>query len=166
MNLDYPHEVKYFLKTWLKEDYKKLAIEISADEDIKIIYLQHEFGLYDGDMGNYILEFLENIEKPVITTFHTVLTQPNDERQAVVQKIADLSSQVIVMTKLSANILKKEYEMSEDKIKVIPHGTHLIKPLSLSLKEVVPFKGKSIISTFGLISAGKGIETALDSLPK
>lgn len=166
LNLDYPHEVKYFLKTWLIEDYKRLAIEVNADEDIKIIYLQHEFGLFGGTFGNYILDFLEEIKKPVITTFHTVLTQPSDERKKVVQKITELSSQVIVMTKLSANILKKEYQISAGKIKNIPHGTHLIKPLSLLLKEDTPFKDKIIISTFGLISEGKGIETALYALPK
>jgi len=166
LNLDYPHEVKYFLKTWLKEDYKRLAIEINADEEIKIIYLQHEFGLYEGELGNYILDFLEIVEKPVITTFHTVLTEPSNERKKLVQKITDLSSQVIVMTNLSANILKKEYLIANEKINIIPHGTHLIKPLSILLKEVTPFKDKIIISTFGLISEGKGIETALDALPK
>ncbi len=165
-NLDYPHEVKYFLKSWLKEDYKRLAFKINADDDIKIIYLQHEFGLYGGEMGNYIIDFLEWIEKLVITTFHTVLAKPNEERKIVVQKITDLSSQVIVMTNLSANILKKEYFISDEKIKMIPHGTHLIKPLPLSLKENIPFKGRIVISTFGLLSEGKGIETALQALPK
>ena len=166
LNLDYPHEVKYFLKTWIKEDYKRLALEINKDIDIKIIYLEHEFGLFDGELGNYILDFLENIKKPVITTFHTVLAKPTDERKKVVQTIAELSSQIIVMTQLSSNILKKEYLISNEKITIIPHGTHLIKPLSTTLKEDVPFKGKIIISTFGLISEGKGIETALEALPK
>jgi len=163
--LDYPHEVKYFLKTWLKEDYKRLALEINADKDIKIVYLQHEFGLYDGDLGNYILELLSWLEKPVVTTFHTVLKQPSEERKAVVQKITELSCQVIVMTNLSAVILKSEYNIAGEKIKFIPHGTHLIKPLPLAAEAATPFKGRTIISTFGLISEGKGIETALDALP-
>ncbi len=166
LNLDYPQEVKYFLKTWLKEDYKRLAVEINADEYLKIIYLEHEFGLFDGELGNYILEFLENIKKPVITTFHTVLAKPTDERKKVVQNIIKFSSQIIVMTQLSANILKKEYQIAAEKIAMIPHGTHLIKPLTAILKEDVPFKGKIIISTFGLISEGKGIETALEAMPK
>jgi len=168
MNVDlkYPHDVKYFLKTWLKEDYKRLANEINADEAIKIIYLQHEFGLYEGILGDYILDFLDAIEKPVITTFHTVLDHPKDERKVLVQKIAELSSQVIVMTQLSFDILKDEYQIPEEKIANISHGTHLIKPVPLNLKETIPFKGKIVVSTFGLISAGKGIETALDALPK
>lgn len=166
VELDYPSEVTYFLKTTEKEDYKRLALAINEDESVKIIYLQHEFGLYGGVLGDYILEFLLAIEKPVITTFHTVLANPDDVRKNVVQKITLLSSQVIVMTHLSGKILKNEYQIEDDKIKFIPHGTHLIKPLALNLQEAVPFKGKIIITTFGLISEGKGIETALDALPE
>lgn len=166
VELNYPSEVTYFLKAALKEDYKRLALEINADEAIKIIYLQHEFGLYGGHFGGYIIDFLEYIDKPVIVTFHTVLTNPNDDRKAVVQKISELSSQIIVMTCLSAKILKNEYLIPEEKIKIIAHGTHLIQPLHSKLKESIPFKNKIIISTFGLISEGKGIETALEALPK
>ena len=166
IELDYPSEVIYFLKTTEKEDYKRLALAINEDESVKIIYLQHEFGLFAGILGDYILDFLGLIKKPVITTFHTVLPNPTEERKKVVQNIAMLSSQVIVMTHLSASILKNEYQISKDKITIIPHGTHLIKPLAKNLQETVPFKGKIIISTFGLISEGKGIETALDALPK
>ena len=165
-SLKYPPEVNYFLKTALKEDYKRLALEINADKAIKIIYLQHEFGLFGGDLGDFILDFLEVIKKPVITTFHTVLAHPNEDRKAVIQKIAALSSKVIVMTNLSANILQNEYSISEEKIKIIPHGTHLIEPWNLNLNGSIPFKNKIIVSTFGLISEGKGIVTALDALPK
>lgn len=166
VELKYPPEVNYFLKTGLKDDYKRLALSLNAVEAIKIIYLQHEFGLFGGHLGDFILDFLEDIDKPVITTFHTVLTKPNEERKSVIQKITELSSQVIVMTSLSAKILKNEYLIPEEKIKIIAHGTHLIEPLHSSLKKSIPFKNKIIISTFGLISEGKGIETALEALPK
>lgn len=165
-DLKYPNEVKYFLESWLKEDYKRLAVAINADEAIKVVYLQHEFGLYGGHLGDFIIDFLREIQKPVITTFHTVLTQPNDDRKIVVREIVQLSSKIIIMTNFSANILKNEYEIEEGKIKIIPHGTHLIEPFHLNLKESIPFKSRIVISTFGLISEGKGIETALDALPK
>lgn len=165
-DLKYTPEVNYFLKTEEKEDYKRLALTLNADDAIKIIYLQHEFGLYGGNLGDFIIDFLEYLDKPVITTFHTVLANPNNDRKAVIQKISKLSSQVIVMTNLSANILKNDYLISKEKIKIIAHGTHLIEPLCLNLKELIPFKNKIIISTFGLISEGKGIETALEALPK
>lgn len=164
--LAYPPEVIYFLNTALKEDYKRLALNLNADNSIQIIYLQHEFGLYGGDFGDYILDFLDTIDKPVITTFHTVLANPGSERKTVVQKVISLSSKVIVMTNLSSHILKQEYLIPEEKIKIIPHGTHLIEPLHLNFKDSIPFKNKIIISTFGLISEGKDIGTALDALPK
>ena len=164
--LRYPPEVSYFLKTTLQEDYQRLALDINSDEAIKIIYLQHEFGLFSGKFGDYILDFLGTVDKPVITTFHTVLTKPSDDRMEVIQKISALSSKVIVMTHLSANILKSEYAIQEEKIKIIPHGTHLIEPWNLRLNGSIPFKNKIILSTFGLISEGKGIETALEALPK
>lgn len=166
IELHYPSEVTYFLKTWIKEDYKRLALAINEDENIKIIYVEHEFGLYGGNLGDHILEFLNAIITPVITTFHTVLANPSDDRREVVQKITAFSSKVIVMTQLSANILIDEYHIANAKIKLIPHGTHLIRPLDLNVKEIIPFKGKIVLSTFGLISEGKGIETALEALPK
>lgn len=165
-DLKYPTEVSYVLKTWINEDYRRFALELNANEDVKIIYLQHEFGLYGGDLGNFIITFLEAINKPVITTFHTVLSKPNDDRKKVVENIAKFSSQIIVMTKLSAKILKNEYLISEEKITIIAHGTHLIVPFHLHTNESIPFKNKIIISTFGLISEGKSIETALKALPK
>jgi glycosyltransferase involved in cell wall biosynthesis len=164
--LKYPSEVTYFLKTAQKDAYKKLALDINKDEEIKVIYLQHEFGLYGGEYGDFILDFLEANNKPIITTFHTILPNPNEKIKEVIQKIALLSSKVIVMTHLSAKILKSDYLISDEKIKIIPHGTHLIEPFILKSHESIPFKNKTIISTFGLISEGKGIETALDALPK
>ncbi|GGX11190.1 glycosyltransferase [Aquimarina muelleri] len=164
VDLKYPNNVKYVLKTWSKEDYNKLAQTINLDKAIKIIYLQHEFGLYEGHLGDFILDFLDALNTPVVITFHTVLAHPEEDRKVLIQKISELSSQVIVMTHLSAEILKNEYKIPEEKIKIIAHGTHLIKPLNL--REIIPFKGKTILSTFGLISEGKGIETALEALPR
>ncbi|PIQ49010.1 MAG: mannosyltransferase [Cytophagales bacterium CG12_big_fil_rev_8_21_14_0_65_40_12] len=164
--LRYPSKVSYSLATDLKEDYRRLALKLNANGAIKVIYLQHEFGLYGGELGDFLLEFLCRINKPVITTFHTVLTNPSNERKAVIQQIITLSSQVIVMTNLSADILKNEYSTDNKKINIIPHGTHLIKPWHLNSKRSTPFKNKIIFSTFGLISEGKGIETALDALPQ
>lgn len=166
VRLNYSHQVKYFLKTWIKEDYSRLAKEINLDKSIRIIYLQHEFGLYEGELGAYLLGFLENISVPVITTFHTILSQPSEDRRRIVRRISELSAKLIVMTKLSAMILKKEYKISAAKITVIPHGTHLIKPHNRLIRKDRPFPERTILSTFGLISAGKSIETGLEALPK
>lgn len=162
----YPIEVKYKLNTSDQKDYRRLAKELNADDGIKVIYLQHEFGLFDGHLGSYILDFLTEINKPIITTFHTILANADEDRKTIIRKITELSQNVIVMTQLSADILMNEYHIPASKIKVIPHGTHLIKPMSILAKEKIAFEGKTVISTFGLISRGKGIETALEALPK
>jgi len=86
-SLKYPAEVNYILKTSQKDEYKRLALEINSDKCIEIIYLQHEFGLYGGEYGDFVLDFLDTLNKPVITTFHTVLPNPNEDRKTVVQKI-------------------------------------------------------------------------------
>jgi glycosyltransferase involved in cell wall biosynthesis len=165
-NIIYPSTVSYFLDTWLKDDYTRLAMDINADESIKLILLQHEFGLFDGINGDYLIDFLEKVEIPVITTFHTILPHPTPHRKELVSKIAILSRKMIVMTSHSANILNEVYSIAKDKIKIIPHGTHLIKPRQLKSHQDKPYADRIILSTFGLISEGKSIETALDALPR
>jgi glycosyltransferase involved in cell wall biosynthesis len=164
--LEYPHQVKYFLNTWEREDYERLAEAINLDQEIRAIYLQHEFGLFGGELGDYLIDLMEKLKVPVITTFHTVLPGPSKERIGIVQQIAKHSASLILMTKRSANILTSDYQIEEDKITVIPHGTHLIKPQKPRKRQDVPFPDKTILSTFGLISEGKSIETALEALPR
>lgn len=162
----YPSQVSYLLNTWIREDYTRLAEAINSNEHIRLIYLQHEFGLFEGEYGAYLLDFLQSVRVPVILTFHTILSNPSEGRKAVVQQLAKLANQVIVMTQLAASILKSTYELAEDKINVIPHGTHLTNPHKQINRQDVPFPDKTILATFGLISEGKSIETALEALPR
>ena len=165
-NLQYPNEVKYVLNTTEFEDYDSLAQKINADGNLDIVFIQHEFGLYGGNYGDYLLQFLAEINKTVITTFHTVLPNPTDDLKRVVQSIATLSNGLVVMTKNSANILMKEYDISTEKITVIAHGTHLVPTIDYSEKHTKNHLGnRLVLSTFGLLSSGKSIETALDALP-
>jgi glycosyltransferase involved in cell wall biosynthesis len=163
--MEYPHQVKYFLNTLVREDYSRLAQAINLDRDVRAIYVQHEFGLYGGELGDYLIDLLKELKAPVITTFHTVLSDPSEERKGIVKQIAKHSANLILMTKRSASILTSDYQIEEDKITVIPHGTHLIKPQKPIKRQDVPFPDKTILSTFGLISEGKSIETALEALP-
>ncbi|MEP7256567.1 MAG: glycosyltransferase [Ferruginibacter sp.] len=165
-DLEYPPEVKYFLNTWDENDYSIVANKINDDDDISIIYIQHEFGLYGGEYGAYLLDFLATVNKPVITTFHTVLPGPDEHRKKVIQQIGKLSDCLIVMTLGSATILENEYEIAKEKIVTIAHGTHLIKSIPGIENQLPVFENKKILSTFGLLSEGKGIETALEALPQ
>ncbi len=166
-NYNYPEEVKYILNTQEEENFLELATTINSNKNIAMLFLEHEFGLFGGEYGEYLLEFMEHIEQAITTTFHTVLPNPNNKLREIVNKITDYSDTIIVMTATSKAILINDYGISEQKVTVISHGTHLVSPIDVSqLKTKNEFSDKIVLSTFGLLSDGKSIETALDALPQ
>jgi len=166
-DFDYPDEVKYTLDTNDVSKYIELARTINSDKNIQIVLVQHEFGFYQGAGDEAFLQLLYSLSKPVITVFHTVLPHPNEALQRKMRYITAACAAVIVMTKDSAKILNEEYGVSEQKINVITHGTHLVLHLNKDfLKEKYGLTGKKVLSTFGLLSSGKGIATTLDALPE
>ncbi len=147
--------------------YIQLAKKINRQDDIKIVNIQHEFGLFGGDWGNYLLPFLQALEKPVVTSFHTVLPHPEPDLYNVVRAIADSSKTLVVMNQHSKILLEKDYEIPSDKIVLIPHGIPQtpFEP-SDTFKEKFGLKGKIVLSTFGMLSRNKGIEYTIRALPK
>lgn len=162
---NYPEEVKYVLQTADLMRYYAMAQKINEDKKIRLVVVQHEFGLFGGEYGDYYLKLLSLINKPVITNFHTVLPNPDDKRKADMKTISDLSSSVIVMTETSSEILQNDYGVPKEKIEVIHHGTHLIKGAIQDKADKYSFGDRYVFSTFGLLNSGKCIETALDALP-
>jgi len=149
------------------ENYVSLAREINARDEIKIVNIQHEFGIFGGDWGDFLVPFLQVIEKPVVTTFHSIIPNPNDYLKYMVDFIAKQSKAVVIMNELSRNILENEYNVPKSKIFTIPHGIPQVSFESSSrFKKELGLDGKNILSTFGLISPGKGIEYAIRALPK
>ena len=142
--------------------YIEKAMAVNDDEAIKLVCIEHEFGLYGGDLGEYLLGFLSMLEKPFIIRFHTVLPNPSAKRLGIITSIALLASKVIVMTKQSARILKEDYGISIDKIVLIRHGTHAASNANINeLKEKYNLQDKQILTTFGLLSPNKGIEKGI-----
>jgi glycosyltransferase involved in cell wall biosynthesis len=161
----YSDEVKYVLKTSLADKYGKLALKINKDYKIKIVLIQHEFGFFNKQKNSF-LQLLKDITKPVIVVFHTVLPHPDANLKTEIQTIAASCDAIIVMTHNSARILMNDYDLKEEKISVIAHGTHLVTHLSREfLKKKYGYKGRKVLTTFGLLSSGKGIETTLKALP-
>lgn len=162
---DYPQEVTHTLNTTDPDDHLRLALEVDHDVSISMVWVQHEFGLYPGGDGRSLLHFLETVNKPVAITFHTVLPSPSIERRQMIHALAECASDIIVLTHRSAGILRDEYGISAEKITVIPHGTHVV---TWQDKELMKTKhdvhGRHVLSTFGLLSTNKSIETALDAL--
>ncbi|NTW31219.1 MAG: glycosyltransferase [Bacteroidetes bacterium] len=162
----YNDKVNYKLDTSKAEEYKVLADKINQNKNIKLIVIQHEFGFFQLSGGNDFLNFLQQLAKPVILGFHTVLPHPDKHFKAMVKNLAAACNSIIVMTKSSKKLLEKDYGITHQKIEIIAHGTHLVSNNGKAfLKEKYGFTGRKILSTFGLISSGKGIETTLEALP-
>jgi len=162
---DYPDEVKFVLKTSIAAEYKQLAQKINKDKKIGIVLIQHEFGFFHVQEQAF-LEFLYLLSKPVVIVFHTVLPNPDEKFKKNVQHIAAACDSIIVMTNTSAGILSRDYDVKEQKINVIAHGTHLVPRLSKTLLKLkYKLKGRKVLTTFGLLSSGKSIETTIEALP-
>jgi len=163
---EYPEEVKYILDTSQVTSYLSMAQTINDDENIQLVLIQHEFGLYK-EQETAFLQLLYEISKPVVLVFHTVLPKPDQHLKTEVKNIIAACKSVIVMTNTSANILMSDYGVSKQKISVIPHGTHLVPRLSEErLKEKYQLTGRQVLSTFGLLSSGKSLETTINALPE
>jgi glycosyltransferase involved in cell wall biosynthesis len=165
--LKYSKEVTYVLSAKTMEDCRPTAEEINSRNDIGLVCIQHEFGLFGGEYGDYLLAFLLALNKPIVTVFHTVLPEPDEKRIKVVQSIIDLSERIVVLTNKSREILINHYDSQKEKIKVIAHGTHIVLwEQKEKLKYNYHYTGKLVMSTFGLISENKNIESALYALPE
>ncbi len=159
------NEVKYTLNTSNPESYVAMAEQINSDDSLQSVVIQHEFGFFADNLADFN-NFLTAVKKPVVVVFHTVLPHPDDAFRKNVQHIIDHSAGIIVMTNVASEILQRDYIIDSSKIAVIPHGTHLVPHLDKkALKEKYGISNRKVLSTFGLLSSGKSIETTLDALP-
>ncbi|CAN5257629.1 glycosyltransferase family 4 protein [soil metagenome] len=163
---DYPSEVRYDFYQHDQDAYRKAA-EFLNSKDVDVVCLQHEYGIYGGQAGSHILTLLRNLTMPVVTTFHTILKDPNKEQLLVLKSIADLSSRVVCMSEKGRNFLMNIYEVPEDKIDLIPHGIPDMPFVDPHFyKDKFGMEGKQTLLTFGLLSPNKGIENVIRALPR
>jgi glycosyltransferase involved in cell wall biosynthesis len=163
-NYPYPSEVKYTLNTSIAAEYKKLAVKINKDSRTKIVLIQHEFGFFK-EQEKPFLQFLYELSKPVVIVFHTVLPHPDKLLKSRINRITAVCESIIVMTHNSADILTIDYGLPKQKISVIAHGTHLVPHVSKEfLKKKYGLQGRKVLTTFGLLSSGKSIETTIEAL--
>ncbi len=162
---NYPEEVVFQIERNKIEDYYRAADYINQS-DVDIVCLQHEFGLFGGDAGDYIFALLSGISKPVITTMHTVIREPESEYRASTEKLIKYSEKVVVMSQTAVDMLKDVYKAPEDKIEIIFHGLPDYPFNNCDkYKKMLNLKGSPLVLTFGLLSQNKGIESLLDALP-
>lgn len=163
---DYQSEVKFQITEQEIESYRRAADFLNFS-DIDLISLQHEFGIYGGPGGSHILALLKDVRVPVVTTLHTVLTNPDAIQRGVMEQLIEYSSRLVVMTKRSRKTLCDTYGVSEDKVDLIAHGIPDSPDIDqASLKEQFGVAGKPVALTFGLLSPNKGIEHVLQAIPE
>ena len=162
---NYGSEVEFQIDRERADSYEETA-EYINESDIDIVNIQHEFGLFGGAWGKNILVFLENLEKPVVTTLHTLLLEPEPEARRVLEGILRRSNHVVVMARAGIKIIEQLYDTPVDKVRHIPHGCPNVPfILSKTIKRRLGLEDRTILSTFGLLSRGKGIEYAIQALP-
>lgn len=162
----YPKTVKYHITKPDLRSYLDVADQIN-DSSIDVVSVQHEYGIFGGPDGSHVLAFMERLNKPMVTTLHTVLSDPSDGQRSVMNRIAELSDAMVVMIKAGRNILLNTYEVQASKAIVIPHGVpNVHRVSSVSVKKSLGIANRPVISTFGLISRGKGIEYGIRAMPK
>jgi glycosyltransferase involved in cell wall biosynthesis len=162
----YPDEVRFDLLEGDRDGYARAAdfVNLSGAE---VVCLQHEYGIYGGDAGEMLLDFLARVEAPVVTTLHTVLERPDGQQRRVLDEIVRRSSAVVTMTAKGRSLLREVFRVPGDRIKVIPHGVPDSSFVDSSYyKDQFGIEGRTFVLTFGLLSPNKGIEMMIEALPE
>jgi glycosyltransferase involved in cell wall biosynthesis len=163
---DYPPRVRWSLAQDNVKSYQEAA-EFLNFNNIDMVCLQHEYGIFGGPAGSHILSLLRGLKMPVVTTLHTVLREPDPNQLMVMEEIAKLSDRLIVMSQLSSQFLQEIFKVPGSKIDMVPHGVPDLPFLDPNFyKDRFGVEGKAVLLTFGLLSPNKGIENVIQALPE
>ncbi|HXM20458.1 MAG TPA: glycosyltransferase family 4 protein [Terriglobales bacterium] len=163
---DYPARVRWSLAQDDLRSYQEAA-EFLNFNNIDMVCLQHEYGIFGGTAGSHILQLLRGLKMPVVTTLHTVLRDPDPDQRMVMEEIAELSDRLIVMSQLSSQFLQESFKVPVSKIDMVPHGVPDLPFLDPNFyKDRFGVEGKAVLLTFGLLSPNKGIENVIQALPQ
>ncbi len=161
----YPPRVRFELEEKDIDSYRRAADFLNIN-NVDIVCLQHEYGIYGGVAGSHILVLLRELRMPIVTTFHTVLKDPDVNQRQVLQEVASLSDRVVVMSERGVEMLQEVYGIAREKIDMIPHGIPDVAFVDPSFhKDMFGVEGKMVLLSFGLLSANKGIEDVIAALP-
>ena len=162
---DYPPRVRFELQEHELDSYRRAADFLNIN-NVDLVCVQHEFGIYGGPAGSHLLAFLRDLRMPVVTTLHTVTLEPNAAQRRVMQELAQCSDRLVVMSRRGIEYLQEIYGVPATKLDLIPHGIPDIPFVDPNFqKDCFGVEGKAVLLTFGLLSANKGIEFVIEALP-
>jgi glycosyltransferase involved in cell wall biosynthesis len=159
----YPSRVRFQIGEGDLSAYRRAADFLNVNQ-VDVLSVQHEYGIFGGKAGAHLLELLQALRMPIVTTLHTILSEPNPSQRLVLEELARLSERLIVMSESGADLLKRVHGIPADQIDLIPHGIPRV-PVDSGSKRRLGLGGKTVILTFGLLSPDKGIEYVVDALP-
>jgi glycosyltransferase involved in cell wall biosynthesis len=160
----YPEEVKFKIRQEQQADYLEAANFINFN-GADLCILQHEFGIFGGQNGVYILPLLHRLSVPFLVTLHTVLEKPSYNEKAVLKEICKMANRIVVMSDKTIQLLTSVYDLEKEKLVLISHGVPDIHFEPSKAKKEFKLEGKNVLLTFGFIGRNKGIETVIKALP-
>jgi len=162
---EYPGAVRFEIEEQDLSSYQRAADFLNiANPDV--VCLQHEFGIYGGPAGSHVLALLRELRMPVVTTLHTVLSEPGPEQRRVMQELIARSTRLVTMTERGRQMLRDIYQAPAAKIDLIPHGIPDMPFVDPNYyKDQFGVEGRLVLLTFGLLSPNKGIENVISALP-
>jgi len=165
LGYEYPDEVKLVIRQEHQKDYLQ-AVKFINLSGADLCILEHEFGIFGGQNGVYILPLLHRLEVPLIVTLHTILKKPSYNEKAVLQEICKMAHKIVVMSHKAVEFLTSIYNVPKEKIALIEHGVPDIHFSPEKSKKEFKLENKKVLFTFGFIGRNKGIETVIKALPK
>lgn len=164
---DYQGRVRYQIEAEDLESYLDVADQVNRSR-VQVVNIQHEYGLFGGEDGAYIVRFMERLQKPIVVTMHTVLPDPRGHYQEVTQALLDQATAVVVLAKAAVPLIRRNYRLPADRLHVIPHGIPVFtrkESIRRRTKRLLGLGERPLLSTFGLIGPSKAIEYVIDALP-
>ena len=162
---EYPPKVRFELAEKDIDSYRRAADFLNINS-VDVVSLQFEYGIFGGRAGSHILALLRELRMPIVTTFHTILREPDPQQRRVLEEVAALSDRVVAMSERGAAFLREIYRISPAKIDLIPHGIPDLSFVDPGFhKDLFGVEGKIVLLSFGLLSANKGIENVIVALP-
>ena len=161
----YPSEVRHRIRRDEHSDYLRVADALNAS-GTDVVSIQHEYGIWGGDDGAYVLDFVRALRRPVVTTLHTVLRRPTPAQRRILTTLVGMSASTVVMSQAASSMLTRAYGVDETRLEIVPHGVPdlpLVDPETM--KPRLGLEGRMVILSFGLLGPGKGYESAIAAMP-
>ena len=161
----YPSAVRHRIRRDSRGDYLAAAAALNAS-DVEVVSIQHEYGIWGGGDGAYVLDFVRALNVPVVTTLHTVLRTPTPSQRRILTELVRMSAVTVVMSKAAASLLTRAYDVHPERVRIVPHGVPrlpLVDPDTV--KPHLDLEDRLVILSFGLLGPGKGYETAIAAMP-